>query len=341
MNSKIAFLVLFTLLSFFNVIVLSTIGASETKIRVDPPSLVNPSLIPGSTFNVNISILDVEDLYSWMFYLTWDPTVLNVTNVQEGNFLRRGGIYNTQFVKNIYNNAGYILVACTLLGGNSSSVASGNGTLATVTFFVKDRGSTTLHLHDTMLLDYWESEISHVTADGYFSNLSEVERHDIAILDVSVFPATAVVGATISINVTIKNEGNRPENFNASIYYDSNFIAKHTNVYLSPGVSNILNFIWNTTSVPHNLYKIKAEVPPVPGEADTTDNTYFSVTITLKIADVNDDGKVNVFDFGALGKAWATTVGHPDYNAAVDFNNDGKIDQEDLHLLAITWGYGS
>jgi len=340
MNLKITFLVLLIVSTSFCIVVQRTIETSEPKLYVDPPILVDPSLIPDSTFNVNISILDVENVYSWMFYLSWNPTVLNVKQVLEGSFLSRG-IYSTQFVKNVYNDAGYILVACTLLGEPSSSSASGDGTLAIVTFSVEDTGNTALHLYDTMLMNYYESEISHVTEDGYFNNLSGEERHDIAILNISVFPATVIVGTIISINVTIKNEGNRPENFNASIYYDSNLIDKHTNIYLSPGVSIILNFIWNTTSVPQGLYTIKAEVPPVPGEYDTTDNTCFSINVTLKVADVNDDGKVNVFDFGALGKAWATTVGHPDYNAAVDFNNDGKIDQEDLHLLAITWGYGS
>jgi len=341
MNSRIPFLTFLILIAFFNVIIPNTIEALETRLYVDPSSVVNSSLVPGSTFEVNMSMLNVDAVYSWVFYLSWDSTVLNVTDVKEGDFLSREGAYATQFVKNIYNDAGYILVACTLLGEPASASASGNGTLATVTFFVKCEGSTTLHLYSTMLLSYWEDEISHVTEDGYFSNWSGVERHDVAILNVSVFPASAIVGATIFINVTVKNEGNKPENFNVSIYYDSTFIDIHTNVYLSPEVSTILSFEWNTTGVPHGQYTVKAEVPQLPGETDTADNTYLSIPVNLKIADANDDGEVNVFDLGALGKAWATTVGHPDYNAAVDFNDDGKIDSEDLNLLIMTWGYGS
>jgi hypothetical protein len=117
----------------------------------------------GYNFIINITISDVTDLYGWEYKLKWNNTLLDATNSTEGPFLKSGG--DTFFSAKINNTAGSMLVDCTLLG-NVPGV-SGNGTLASVTFFVKNSGECPLDLYNTTLINSLEQAILHQTIDGY------------------------------------------------------------------------------------------------------------------------------------------------------------------------------
>jgi len=124
-------------------------------------------------------------------------------------------------------------------------------------------------------------------ADNEFINgkvrLSEKAVHDIAITDVSADPTSVIVGASISINITVNNLGTEQETFNVILYYDGNNIGVETMTNLASGADKTLTFIWDTLGVPAGIYTIKAVVPPVPEETDTTDNIFTDVTVTLTV----------------------------------------------------------
>jgi len=237
------------------------------KLYVDPPILVNPSLIPDSTFNVNISIsiLDVENVYSWMFNLTWDPTVLNVTNVQESEFLSQDG--ETTFDVT-YPEAGTVCVNCTLIG-QPIVTPKGNGTLATITFSVEHYGNTLLDLHNTRLLDNELTEISHSYEGSYFSNVI----YDIAVKSIEASTYNVKVGDTVPITVTVKNEGSAAETFNVRIWANISLIGTIPVTDLSSDDQKTLTFDWNTHDIAEGKYVIKAEADILPDETDTNDNT--------------------------------------------------------------------
>lgn len=155
---------------WISLIFLLVMGSSIASIAyADPGTLVyvDPALtecfVPCESFDVNITIADVVDLYSWTVKLGFDGNVLTVTNVTEGPFLE-GQPGGTFFIKKIYTH--YIDTACTTLG--SYPGVSGSGVLMTVTFHVKDTGDSDLDIYDDVLVDSTLTAIAHDTADGYF-----------------------------------------------------------------------------------------------------------------------------------------------------------------------------
>lgn len=78
-----------------------------------------------------------------------------------------------------------------------------------------------------------------------------------------------------------------------------------------------------------------------------TPNTAGTFTITISFhakaptipGDVNDDGKVSVFDLYALGKAYNSTPGTPNWNPNADLNNDLIINAEDLSIMNDNYGH--
>jgi len=153
-------IILFLAMPIYEATVEITLGFSATTVFVDPPTSM---VAGGQTFFIDIKISDVSDLYGWEFKLGWNPDLLNVVNVIEGNFLKQGGL--TFFWQIINNAEGYILVDCTLLG-NVPGV-SGSGTLATVKFYAENQGEIILDLYNTILLNSQEQTINpHTANDG-------------------------------------------------------------------------------------------------------------------------------------------------------------------------------
>jgi len=114
----------------------------------------------------------------------------------------------------------------------------------------------------------------------------EQKMSDIEITDVTADPTTVLRGKTVTITVTIKNKGNMDETVSASVSYDTTLIETKTGITLTMGESKTLDFTWNTpANIALKTYTIKAEVPPIPGETDTTDNTK-TTEVTVVMHDI-------------------------------------------------------
>lgn len=155
-------------IKWFSLIFLFAIGLSIGGVAYAPGTSVNVdpeqnTANPCETFSINITVIDVVDMYSWAVKVRFDGNVLKVTSVTEGPFLmgQPGGTY---FIKKIYTH--YIDCACTTLGAYPG--VSGSGVLMTVTFHVKEAGKCALDVYDDILLDSTLTAITHTTADGYF-----------------------------------------------------------------------------------------------------------------------------------------------------------------------------
>jgi hypothetical protein len=105
-------------------------------------------------------ITEASKLKGWQFNITYDPTILRGINVIEGNFLKDFGLtfavgmwsYNDTYLgiennMGIHNEAGYVKLACTILG--SGIYADGQGVLATITFEVVGQGNCELRFDPT------------------------------------------------------------------------------------------------------------------------------------------------------------------------------------------------
>jgi hypothetical protein len=136
--------------------------SSLTVLFVDPQTVQG---MVGRNFTVNISVLNVVDLYGWEFKLKWDASVLGVVSIVEGPILRSRS--STFFNPQVNGSEGHLIADCTLVG-NVSGV-SGEGTLMTVQFYVKEIGKCNLNIYDTQLLNSSEGLIAHAVHDGHFS----------------------------------------------------------------------------------------------------------------------------------------------------------------------------
>lgn len=151
---------------------------TKPTISVSPSSIVDPTKGIGSTFSVNISISNVDDLYGWEYKLGYNGTILNATSVTEGLFLNASGTKPTFFkVVNKTNVGGVGLVWATCTIKTLIPGTSGSGNLSTIYFQVKARGNTTLDLHSTKLAGFaqtvWSPRIyqqTHSVVDGFFDN---------------------------------------------------------------------------------------------------------------------------------------------------------------------------
>ncbi|RLI22213.1 hypothetical protein DRO54_01670 [Candidatus Bathyarchaeota archaeon] len=135
------------------------------KILPRPVLYVDPSesvVQVGENFNVTVNIKNCLDLYGSEFKLEWNPEILDLVKIIEGDFLKTGG--ETLFYKNINETAGRCHVVITLLGDISG--VNGNGTLAILMFRGKLNGESVLHLYDTNLGDSSLQAIPHTINDG-------------------------------------------------------------------------------------------------------------------------------------------------------------------------------
>jgi len=243
------------------------------KLFVDPPDILDPTLLVGTSFSINISVIDAEGLHGWSLHLRWDPALLNITNAVEGPFLNSSGA--TVFLPpEIDQEAGNVYLNCTLEGANG---VAGNGTLATITFLVKMLGSTNLELYTTKLLDVNLAQMPHVIEGSYFNN----KLHNVAIVSVEVSQSEVEAGDSMSVTVVAKNKGSVTEGFDVKVWANYTLVGTQAVSDLAPDVTQTLAFSWNTKDVAEGLYQIKAEATTVSEEVDITDNEYTDGTVKV------------------------------------------------------------
>jgi hypothetical protein len=131
----------------------------ETTVSVSP---LSTTVATNQTFEVNIEVSDVADLYGWEFKLGYNASLLELVNVIEGVFLNSNR--DTYFVPKNMSTDGYLLAGCTSL--RNVTGVSGDGTLATVEFRAKTLGSCTLNLYDTKLVNSEKQLVGHDELDG-------------------------------------------------------------------------------------------------------------------------------------------------------------------------------
>ena len=252
---------------------------NRPQVYVDPPKVLGIEI--GENFTINVDVADIEDLYRWSFFMRWNASLLNVTSVVEGEFLKREG-RETIFTWQSNNTAGYLNVDCTIVGDYDG--VGGNGTLVNITFIVKGEGNTILSFYEASFLDSLGQEIFVGTkiGEGWFNN---VKFHNVAVKSVTPYPTEVEVGSgdIISIDVTVVNTGSFNErNLIVSAYYDENVIGESETIdFLDKGANVTLTFTWDTTGIKMGFYTVKANVTLVEEEADVEDNTFTYGTVTI------------------------------------------------------------
>ena len=114
------------------------------QVLVTPPGA--QFRVGGGPYTVPVSIAGVSQLSTISLTLLFDPSVLRVRTVQEGSFLRQGGVQVT-FTQQVDAAAGRIDFTATRM--SDSTGAAGTGLLAAVLFDAVGVGSVTLSTSGT------------------------------------------------------------------------------------------------------------------------------------------------------------------------------------------------
>ena len=139
-----------------------------------------------------------------------------------------------------------------------------------------------------------------------------VLQHDIAVINVTVTPTVVSVGSTVTINVTVLNEGSSfaDEWLNVTVYANMQPVQTKLFDYLIPpsttphflllgGKNETTTLTWDTTGMPPSNYTISVEaylvykddpsvLAPAGIEQDLYDNGMFYGSITLTEEEAND-----------------------------------------------------
>ncbi len=123
------------------------VRAQTTAIGLNPANYVAHSM--GENFTIDITVSNVQNLWSWCVGISWDPNVLSlIGNPLQGPFLKAKG--ETLFLPLPAINGTINELSCTLLSFDS---ASGSGVLATLNFNItKETVESPITLFNTTLL---------------------------------------------------------------------------------------------------------------------------------------------------------------------------------------------
>jgi len=305
-----------------------------------------PEECTGQEFSVDIAVANVTNLWAWNASMTFDPSVLQCLDAEEGPFLRSGG--STECVtKTIDNTIGVIKLAYTLLP-NSSVPVNGGGALTTAIFKAITTANSSLHLANVTLYDPANNQIVlDQVIDGYFT-----PKHDILVSGAAFEPLEEVYpswNGEVKFGAMINNTGNFPEMINITSYLIRPYIPWEINGTTTLMGSTMLSLpAWNSSwTIPfkpyvrnmtlYEPYLIMVEAK-IPFESDIGDNVLYYYYIIVKMdGDINCDRVVNIYDLAILGSAWLSENGEPNYNLKADINCDGAINIFDLAILGKHW----
>jgi len=253
-----------------------------TKLYVNPKEISNPTLLPPSLIQLNITIEGVKDMYGYEFKLSYDTDMLTCI----------GAIINiiqnqTNFTPTIFINdgAGYIWINVSYRQPSTPITANEPENLVTLYLQIDKIGYSQLHLNETKIWDAYGNEISHQTEDGFIMTLIR----DVSIAEINPSNTWTYQNWTVSINVVAKNLGNTSESFNVSVYYNETLIGVYPVTNLAPATQTTIIVEWDTTGIPEGIYQLKAEASLVPYEYNITNNALINGTIIVvtKIRDVS------------------------------------------------------
>ena len=117
------------------------------EIPVGPPALsfVGPQTTElGAEFSVTIHVADIERLYSAPMFVKYDPALLDLVDLQEGDFLGQKG-QSTVFSSSPNRTTGQVIVG--YKQGIGGTGASGSGSLFSLKFKAKGTGAAKVELN--------------------------------------------------------------------------------------------------------------------------------------------------------------------------------------------------
>ncbi len=137
-------------------------------VKADTLSIVstNSSVSINQMVNLDVSIQSPYNLFAYQFDLSFDPTILQVLSISEGNYLQLGGptLFFPGQVDNVGGGVTFIADSLEGLAG-----VSGSGTLVGLSFEAIAPGVSSIDLQNIVLLDDTLSGIGFDLSNGTVS----------------------------------------------------------------------------------------------------------------------------------------------------------------------------
>jgi len=175
-----------------------------------------------------------------------------------------------------------------------------------------------------------------VSSNRYADGVVTIAAHDISVANMTFSEQNPSVNDTITIQVTVHNDGSNIEDFNVGInctLVNETVIGTQTLV-LGPEEASTLDFTWTPTV--EGLYTIKAYTSEILRDLTPEDNT---IMARLYIA----RGRGRIFDMitmWLIQRYYGAVKGRtgPLYVLNYDIDGDGKIDMIDLWIAQRNFG---
>ncbi|UCF12945.1 MAG: hypothetical protein JSW06_01480 [Thermoplasmatales archaeon] len=179
-----------TLLILLGTVTITVYASGTTIVNIDPSSQI---VSPGNNFTINVSCAPGQPIKSFELKLSFNPSILQVNSVTEGNIFSG---YNTYFNAGTINNtAGTIVDVYGLIVGSGN--VTGNGTFVSIRFTAKSvSGTSTLGLYDVGITN----ETSYVPISVNNGSV-QVDATPPEIVDNS--PTSGTTGDSYTFNVSI------------------------------------------------------------------------------------------------------------------------------------------
>jgi len=347
--SKKASLALVITLFLSLAITITPVASGATVVKVNPALIEYHEDATGQQFTINVTIVDVTNLYGFDLKFRWNTTYLSYVSrsvLVPRNTYPGGVLWNPilNVTDGVNMTAGTYWIAKASMWPAPSF--NGSGTVFTMTFEViyhpvqpEPDADITLELYSTDLSNPNGDPIPHTNENGVVRLYAlPATPHDIAVSDVKASKTVVNQNYSVNVSVTLANQGDYAETYTITLYANTTSIAAQTSNLDASSIITIV-FKWTTSSIAKGNYSLWAYVLPVPGETDTADNNFTDGWIKITIVgDVNGDGKVNLIDVFAVALAYGSYPGHPTWNPNYDINNDGKINLIDYFTAALNYG---
>ena len=291
--------------------------AAATTVEIN-----DASAGPGATTTTTVTAYDIENLGNFGITLTFDPDVVNVTNITGG-----AGVGAFSWERIADNQVRFYTVNVLPIPS-----LSGNILLATLTLHaVGDLGDTSpLNLEIGKLTDHDNNPIAATPVNGTFT-ITEIDTTPPTIEFIAPTPADGSEVTVNYVNITVNVTDDKS---------DVSTVLLNWN-----GVNETMNMTadntWsvNKTDLSNGDYTFKVYANDTAGNMGVSETRVVTVNVTglPKTGDMNGDGDVNMDDVILLAKHYF--FGDP-VSDDPDVNSDGDVNMDDVILLAKHYFFG-
>ncbi|MDR0492101.1 MAG: cohesin domain-containing protein [Nitrososphaerota archaeon] len=154
MKLKYLLFIVLLLLALICIVVSESEAQTSAIVNITPSTTQLSFAQIGTIIEVQLYVENVQNLFGWNLNLTWNPKVLNLTNIQEGPFLSNAGSTLCTWAPSLSptsRSQGYInSTGCILLEAHS---VNGSGVLATLSFKILSTGVSPISIEGTQLIN--------------------------------------------------------------------------------------------------------------------------------------------------------------------------------------------